>query len=267
MICRYVPVFKRNMNAYVCWNPFRNVSSVWKISYLSAGTIYPGIKISLINTGISLGAIVLLAGLPWKGRPLAIYLILCSTIHLINSLWFVFEKNIFRILFNRLFKIIYASGNWHMGDVFCHDSYGHRNNRRQGVIYKLLTLLAIMLYSIVFGTVRYASYLAVVQIFCIYGIFLLYDRSYVRLFISGYDLCSVCQPHDRYLRFKEGKGGMEMVVAIMKRLYYFCYYSDASVHSQTFYFTIVRLLGRQRLYYNDILYRQDEKYFRTDSYA
>ena len=39
---------------------------------------------------------------------------------------------IFSVYFNRLFKIIYASGNWHMGDVFCHDSYGHRNNRRQG---------------------------------------------------------------------------------------------------------------------------------------
>ena len=39
---------------------------------------------------------------------------------------------IFSVYFNRLFKIIYASGNWHMGDVFCYDSYGHRNNRRQG---------------------------------------------------------------------------------------------------------------------------------------
>lgn len=39
---------------------------------------------------------------------------------------------IFPIYFNRLFKIIYASGNWHMGDVFCHDNYGHRNYRRPG---------------------------------------------------------------------------------------------------------------------------------------
>ena len=39
-----------------------------KISYLSAGTVYPGIQISLINTGISLAAIILLAGLPWKDR-------------------------------------------------------------------------------------------------------------------------------------------------------------------------------------------------------
>ena len=42
--------------------------------------------------------IILLVCLPWKGRPLAIYLILCSAIHLINSLWFVFGENIFRIL-------------------------------------------------------------------------------------------------------------------------------------------------------------------------
>ena len=100
-----------------------------KISYLSAETVYPGIQISLINAGISLGVIILLVCLPWKGRPLAIYLILCSAIHLINSLWL---EKIFSVYFNRLFKIIYASGNWHMGDVFCYDSYGHRNNRRQG---------------------------------------------------------------------------------------------------------------------------------------
>lgn len=57
--------------------------------------VYPGIQISLINTGISLGVIILLAELPWKGRPLAIYLILCSAIHLINSLWFVFGEKYF----------------------------------------------------------------------------------------------------------------------------------------------------------------------------
>ena len=39
---------------------------------------------------------------------------------------------IFSVYLNRLFKIIYASGNWHMGDVFCHDNYGHRNYRRPG---------------------------------------------------------------------------------------------------------------------------------------
>ncbi len=66
-----------------------------KISYLSAGTVYPGIQISLINAAVSLAAIILLAGLPWKGRPLAIYLILCSAIHLINSLWFIFGEKYF----------------------------------------------------------------------------------------------------------------------------------------------------------------------------
>ena len=39
---------------------------------------------------------------------------------------------IFSVYFNCLFKPIYASGNWHMGDVFCYDSYGHWNYRRQG---------------------------------------------------------------------------------------------------------------------------------------
>ena len=146
-----------------------------KISYLSAGTVYPGIKISLINTGISLGMIILLAGLPWKGRPLAIYLILCSAIHLINSLWFVFGEKYFPYtltVYSKLY-MLQEIGIWVMFFVMTVMVTGIIGDR--GVIYKLLTLLAIMLYSIVFGTVR-----------------------------SYYE-----------------------------RLYYFCYYSDASVHSQT----------------------------------
>lgn len=130
-----------------------------KISYLSAGTVYPGIQISLINTGISLAAIILLAGLPWKGRPLAIYLILCSAIHLINSLWFVFGEKYFPYtltVYSNLY-MLQEIGIWVMFFVMTVMVTGIIGDR--GVIYKLLTLLAVMLYSIVFGTVRYVIFI------------------------------------------------------------------------------------------------------------
>ena len=75
---------------------------------------------------------ILLACLPWKGSP-SCYIsdsVQCDSSDK-QSMVCVWGK-IFSVYFNRLFKIIYASGNWHMGDVFCYDSYGHRNNRRQG---------------------------------------------------------------------------------------------------------------------------------------
>ena len=130
-----------------------------KISYLSAETVYPGIQISLINAGISLGVIILLACLPWKGRPLAIYLILCSAIHLINSLWFVFGEKYFPYtltVYSKLY-MLQEIGIWVMFFVMTVMVTGIIGDR--GVIYKLLTLLAIMLYSIVFGTVRYAIFI------------------------------------------------------------------------------------------------------------
>ena len=113
----------------------------------------------LINTGISLGVILLLAGLPWKGRPLAIYLILCSAIHLINSLWFVFGEKYFPYtltVYSNLY-MLQEIGIWVMFFVMTVMVTGIIGDR--GLIYKFLTLLAVMLYSIVFGTVRYVIFI------------------------------------------------------------------------------------------------------------
>ena len=122
-----------------------------EISYLSAGTVYPGIQKSLINTGVSLGVIILLAGLPWKGRPLAIYLIMCGAIHLINSLWFVFGEKYFPYtltVYSKLY-MLQEVGIWVMFFIMTVVVTGILGDR--GVIYKLLTLLAVMLYSIEIG--------------------------------------------------------------------------------------------------------------------
>ena len=89
-----------------------------KISYLSAGTVYPGIQISLINAAVSLAAIISAGGTSMEGTP-SCHLsdpVQCdsSDKQSVVCIW----RKILSVYFNCLFEIIYASGNWHMGDVF-----------------------------------------------------------------------------------------------------------------------------------------------------
>ena len=113
-----------------------------KISYLSAETVYPGIQISLINAGISLGIIILLACLPWKGRPLAIYLILCSAIHLINSLWFVFGEKYFPYTLTVYSKLYMLQEISQQGVFFHHFAWlAAFTNSSQKISTHLLTVL------------------------------------------------------------------------------------------------------------------------------
>ena len=129
MICK---ICAGVLKKYVCWNPFRNVSSVWKNQLsqcrnrISGNTDKPYKCRNFSWSDHSAG------GTSMEGSP-SCYIsdsVQCDSSDK-QSMVCVWGK-IFSVYFNRLFKIIYASGNWHMGDVFCYDSYGHRNNRRQG---------------------------------------------------------------------------------------------------------------------------------------
>ena len=102
-----------------------------KISYLSANTVYPGIGTSLINAGCSLFIVLLFAFLPCKGRPFAIY-----TLTVYSQLYILQEIGIWVVFFVLTVCVTGIMGNKGMG-------------------YKLATLFFVMLYSIVFGTVRY----------------------------------------------------------------------------------------------------------------
>lgn len=130
-----------------------------KISYLSANTVYPGIGTSLINAGCSLFIVLLFAFLPCKGRPFAIYMILNGTIHLINSLWFIFGGSNFPYtltVYSQLY-ILQEIGIWVVFFVLTVCVTGIMGNKGMG--YKLATLFFVMLYSIVFGTVRYMVFI------------------------------------------------------------------------------------------------------------
>ncbi|MGM9566572.1 MAG: hypothetical protein ACI3W6_00100 [Clostridia bacterium] len=129
------------------------------LSFLSVPTVYPGFQVSLINVAVSFLAIVAIANLPWKGKPLAIYLILNGGIHLINSLWFLFGEKYFPYAlttFSELY-ILQEIGIWIVFLVMTGAVTGIVGDK--GFLYKFLTVLAVMAYSIIFGTVRYIVFM------------------------------------------------------------------------------------------------------------
>lgn len=60
------------------------------ISFIAAETVYPDFNMCLCNLLVSAALAALIAAMPWRGKPMGIYLILNICIHLISSLWFLF---------------------------------------------------------------------------------------------------------------------------------------------------------------------------------
>ena len=129
------------------------------IHYISVSTVYPTMQISFMNAGCALAVELFCACMPWRGRPLGIYLIMSGTVHLINSLWFVFAGDYFPYtltVYSKLY-IFQEIGIWIMFFVMTVCVTGIVGNR--GLVCKLATLCAVMVYSIVFGAVRYVVFL------------------------------------------------------------------------------------------------------------
>ena len=137
----------------------RDFALLGKVSYLSAGTVYPESRMCLLNGAVSLAAIILIGNLPWKGRPMAIYLILNAGIHLISSLWFLFAGDSFPFTLTRYSELymVQETGIWIVFLVMTGVVTGIIGDR--GFPEKFFTVLCVMAYSVVFGTVRYIVFL------------------------------------------------------------------------------------------------------------
>lgn len=209
-ICKFcVDILKKNVPGM----PLGIRSEIYplfgKISYLSSGTVYPGIQVSLINAAISFAGILLLSGLPWKGRPLAIYLIFAGSVHFVNSLWFVFGGKYFPYtltIYSKLY-ILQEIGIWVMFFVMTVVVTGIMGDR--GLLYKLLTLAAVMLYSIVFGTVRY-----LVFVYLLYRFSLIYMALFYFMIGPMFDFLYLVMIYamfiNRMIRLYDSRKGREV---------------------------------------------------------
>ncbi len=115
----------------------------------------------LINLIAVVVIISILALSSVKGRPLAIFLLFSSMIHIISCVYFVFETDFF-IYTATEFSDIFMKQQvsiWILFVVLIGVITGFIGS--SGLIYKILTFFAVIIYSIIFGAVRYIVFMFV----------------------------------------------------------------------------------------------------------
>ncbi len=144
------------------------------INYVDLPTIYPNQNLIMINLIVCLVILVLVTIRKLKSKPLAIYLFINATIQLINCIYFAFATNDFPMraaVYSKMY-IQQQVGIWIAFVVlagFCTAFVGDRE-----YIYKMLTVLAILAYSIVFGAVRYIVFMFILEQYSFFYTALMY---------------------------------------------------------------------------------------------
>ncbi|MCR5100755.1 MAG: hypothetical protein K6B41_05275 [Butyrivibrio sp.] len=137
------------------------------VFYPSKYQIYGNIVVSVLIMLISMKKI-------WKGSPLTIYFFLNGTIHLVNSLYFLFATYDFPVKAVTYSKL-YMQQEAGIITIFlllmglCTAFVGNRN-----YLAKIMASLAVLIYSIVFGMTRYILFLYILTKYSILYVSLMY---------------------------------------------------------------------------------------------
>lgn len=152
----------------------KEYSLLGTVNFLNIGTVYPDFQMCLINAAVSLAVIIFIGSIPWRGRPLAIYLLLNFGIHLISSLWFLFARDYFPFTLARYSELymVQEVGLWLVFLLMTGAVTGIIGHR--GFLEKFLTVLCVLVYSIVFGAVRYIVFLYLLYRYSVLYMALLY---------------------------------------------------------------------------------------------
>ena len=131
------------------------------VYYVSAPTVFPGPLPPLVNLAIVLCLVWLLSTGPRKGRPIAIYLSITLLIHAMACLFFLLGGDLFPYTLAD-YSDLYVKqqvGIWLAFLVLMGLIMGLLG--RGGILRRILTVLLLMAYSLLFGTVRYALFLGI----------------------------------------------------------------------------------------------------------
>ena len=143
-------------------------SILGKMSFVDLPTIYPSVETAFISAIIMVLGLVFLSTGSRKGKPIAIFFTIGVTIHLINSIYFIFAANYFPYSAFRYSDLYMKQqiGIWMMFIILSGMIIPMMGSK--GTIYKIFTFLGIMSYSIVFGIVRYIVFLYIIYNFSIF---------------------------------------------------------------------------------------------------
>lgn len=190
------------------WTMHKTYPLIGDIRYLGSETTYPTFGFCLANAAVSFAAIVILVSMPWRGRPIPIYFILCFGIHMINSLWFVFAEEYFPYTLTDYSKLymLQEIGVWIVFFIMTGAVTVIIGDK--GTVWKLLTLIAVMVYSVVFGAVRYVAcmyllykYSIIYMALCYFVLGAMFDFTYL-VMIYGFFVNRMVRLYDS----RKGKG-------------------------------------------------------------
>ncbi len=137
------------------------------VYYLSLPTKLPGSGFILANLAVSLAIIGILSMGKFKGKPLSIYLDIISVVHIMACVFFFLGRNHFTYE-TRDYSQLYMQqqvGIWISFLVLMGVVEGVLG--RGAIIYKVGTVVSVMLYSFLFGLIRYGLFLWILDSFSI----------------------------------------------------------------------------------------------------
>lgn len=137
------------------------------IEVVDLPTIYPQIGFTILNFLVILLLILFCCTGSRKGRPISIFLTIIFVIHTINCIYFVFASNYFPYTafdYSNLY-IKQQIGIWiafivMMGLVTA-------TQGRKALLYRLLAFFSVLVYSFLFGFIRYILFLYIIEEFSI----------------------------------------------------------------------------------------------------
>lgn len=142
-------------------------SIIARMEYVELPTVYPKISFILINFIITLLLIMFLNSGNRKGRPLSIYLLMMLLVHIINCIYFIFAAKYFPYTAHQ-YSILYMKqqiGIWLAFIILAGLITGLLGTSR--VLSRVVTFASTLLYSFIYGAIRYVLFLFIIEEFSI----------------------------------------------------------------------------------------------------
>lgn len=144
-----------------------NYSLLNTIYYVELPTTLPATHVIWINLAICLVMFITFKLMKVTGRPMAIYFLFSIFTHTVNCIYFLFAAKYFPYTLGE-YSSLYLMQQVGVWITFCILGglvVGYLGDKGYG--YKLWTFICIMLYSLVFGAIRYIVYLFVLYKFSV----------------------------------------------------------------------------------------------------
>lgn len=134
-------------------------SKWWTIRYIDLPTTYPDFNAVCINLIICLIIWLVMQILRKTGRPVAVYMIYCMCVHIVNCVFFIItpESMPYDIGDYSSIYLKQQIGIWMMFIVVAGLSFGLSG--KSYLVYKIMAFVGVCGYSFVFGVARYILFL------------------------------------------------------------------------------------------------------------